>query len=302
MMLFLILSLLLLSSSYFTIGYRMKYIKTLHKITPMKLQSSESSDSWTVETLAPKIKVVAFGQNDDRYGLQVSDRSYTDKLVEIKMTSKGGFGFELDEVYTIKGGIGIGGLVLLGQMVIGSNAEKAGFQVGDALCSISGGGNSPTLLEGLNYDETLDRLLRFKDKNEINVTIKRVVKRKEIVVEMVGPQGEDAGSFLVYSGYGSNMRAALNSKNMKIYDDRTARFDSPYQTGNCAGEGTCGTCVVQVLEGKDLLNVRKDVEDKALRKLGAPNNYRWSCRVAIGPDQSKGGTVKIKLRPQSQSW
>jgi len=217
------------------------------KISSLALKSS-------IEDLGSKIKVVAFGQGQDNYGLEIQDRLYTEKLVTIPMNSNGGFGLDLMEMYTIQGGLGNGGLVLLDNVVPGSNAEKAAaFQSGDALISIAGGGKE-VLLEGFNYDATIDRLLLFKDKNEINITVKRIIKRKEIVVEMIGPGGEDAGSFVVLSGYGSNMRTALNSKNMKIYDDRTARFDSPYQTGNCAGEGTCGTCVVQVLEGKDLLN------------------------------------------------
>lgn len=33
---------------------------------------------------------------------------------------------------------------------------------------------------------------------------------------------------------------------VKVYDPRTKRFDQPYATGNCAGEGTCGTCFVEV--------------------------------------------------------
>lgn len=49
---------------------------------------------------------------------------------------------------------------------------------------------------------------------------------------------------------GANLRTALNSQNIKMYDDRTYRFDSPFQTGNCGGDGTCGTCVVAVLSGK----------------------------------------------------
>lgn len=51
------------------------------------------------------------------------------------------------------------------------------------------------------------------------------------------------------SGMGANLRTALNSQNIKMYDDRTYRFDSPFQTGNCGGDGTCGTCVVAVLSG-----------------------------------------------------
>lgn len=63
------------------------------------------------------------------------------------------------------------------------------------------------------------------------------------------PLGESAGNFTVLSGMGANLRTALNSQNIKMYDDRTARFDSPFQTGNCGGDGTCGTCVVAVLSG-----------------------------------------------------
>ena len=37
---------------------------------------------------------------------------------------------------------------------------------------------------------------------------------------------------------------------IKLYDSRTGRFDSPYQTGDCGGEGTCGTCMVAVLQGR----------------------------------------------------
>lgn len=29
---------------------------------------------------------------------------------------------------------------------------------------------------------------------------------------------------------------------LPVYDRRTPRFDQPYITGNCAGEGICGTC------------------------------------------------------------
>jgi len=295
-----VLILLLVNEICISNGYiNTKSISRRISSIALKLSSSSSS---SIDELGKKIKVVAFGQGQDNYGLEIQDRLYTEKLVTIPMNSNGGFGLDLMEMYTIQGGLGNGGLVLLDSVVPGSNAEKAAaFQSGDALISIAGGGKE-VLLEGFNYDATIDRLLLFKDKNEINITVKRIIKRKEIVVEMIGPSGEDAGSFVVLSGYGSNMRTALNSKNMKIYDDRTARFDSPYQTGNCAGEGTCGTCVVQVLEGRDLLNPRKDVENKALLKQGAPNNYRWSCRVAIGPDSERGGKVKIKLRPQSTSW
>jgi 2Fe-2S iron-sulfur cluster binding domain len=119
---------------------------------------------------------------------------------------------------------------------------------------------------------------------------------------VVGPTGDEAASVQVIAGYESNLRTMLVSNNLRLYDDRTARFDSPYQTGSCGGEGTCGTCVVSVLGGKELLNERMRVEDKALRKQLSPPNYRWSCRTRVGVDPAVGGEVIIKLRPQTATW
>ena len=68
----------------------MKYITPYKLQSSFKLQSSSSSDTseLTVDELANKIKVIAYGQNEDRYGLQISDRSFTDRLVGIKMSTK----------------------------------------------------------------------------------------------------------------------------------------------------------------------------------------------------------------------
>lgn len=36
---------------------------------------------------------------------------------------------------------------------------------------------------------------------------------------------------------------------------------------NCGGGGSCGTCIVEILEGKELLNERTDAEYKYLKKV-----------------------------------
>jgi 2Fe-2S iron-sulfur cluster binding domain len=113
---------------------------------------------------------------------------------------------------------------------------------------------------------------------------------------------EDIGSFCVLSGYGSNLRVSLQSLDVKVYDERTPRFDAPSQTEDCGGEGICGTCLVQILSGSELLNPRVRVEDGALKAQLAPENYRWACRVQVAPDPTMSGTLKIKLRPQSAHW
>ena len=65
-----------------------------------------------------------------------------------------------------------------------------------------------------------------------------MVPRGTIQVKVVGPQGEDAGEFEILAGYETNLRTALLANNLRLYDPRTARFDSPYQSGDCGGEGT----------------------------------------------------------------
>ena len=77
---------------------------------------------------------------------------------------------------------------------------------------------------------------------------------------------------------GANLRTALNSQNIKMYDDRTSRFDSPFQTGNCGGDGTCGTCVVAVLAGNICSLVRgyvnfEDVEVESVLCVAAQTLY-----------------------------
>ena len=90
---------------------------------------------------------------------------------------------------------------------------------------------------------------------------------------------------------GSNLRKEMLRQNIPVYDRKTKRFDQPYAVGDCAGEGVCvpmcfcrvtthlhvhthihtharththtglcGTCLVQVLEGKEFLNKPDGVE------------------------------------------
>lgn len=68
-------------------------------------------------------------------------------------------------------------------------------------------------------------------------------------------------------------------------------IDPTKVTGECAGEGLCGTCLVKVLEGKELLNEVDGVEDMVLKKWNAVN-WRLSCRTVIGAVNEAG---KIRL-------
>ncbi|XP_010249610.1 PREDICTED: photosynthetic NDH subunit of subcomplex B 3, chloroplastic [Nelumbo nucifera] len=62
---------------------------------------------------------------------------------------------------------------------------------------------------------------------------------------------------------------------------------------NCGGGGTCGTCLVEVVEGKELLSPRTDKEKEILRKK--PKNWRLACQTIVGNGNSKGQVVIQQL-------
>jgi hypothetical protein len=273
----------------------------------MRVDSSASEVDAILEQITGKWKLVKWGRGGDAYyGAEIVDKKFYAKTEKIMVSTAGGIGLELVEAVDM--GDRIGGLVLVGGVREGSNADKSGlFQIGDVLMNVQTP-ETPIAkpnLEGLNYDLTLDTLggvAASAEGGPVAITVQRLAMRKEIKTVIVGPNGEEVVSFDVLAGFGSNLRTALQVNNLKMYDDRTSRFDSPFQTGNCGGEGTCGTCVIAVLEGNDLISTKATVEEKALRIQAAPPNYRWACRLRIGDDPSKGGTLKIKLRPQTSLW
>ena len=276
----------------------------------------------TIEDIVARVKVVKYKatSSNPELAVETTDRTARARDEKVLVTRVGGIGLDLAE-YQVSDD-GYSGVVVVNGVNPGSNAEAAGgFRKGDILVGIEGvepiettttaeelaNGEKPLRgsLEGLNLDNTINVMSRFGEYKSVRLKVKRLVPRKVIKVALKGPQGEDAGELAVLSGYGVNLRTALNASNRKIYDDRTYRFDSPYERGDCGGEGTCGTCMVAILSGEELLNDKHRVEEKALLAKNAPPNYRWACRVAIGEkegDEEEEGEIVVKLRPQTTVW
>jgi len=153
-----------------------------------------------IDDIAARWSCTKYGQ--DGYNVvDVADRDYCFTTHQITMKRTGGLGLELLEYDAAeKGNMG---LVLVGGVVPGSNAAACGgFVVGDTLVEISaslpGGGEAMTSrLEGLNFDSTVNELSRYSDYDTVMLIVKRMARRGEVTVVMVGPQGEDAGSFKV---------------------------------------------------------------------------------------------------------
>uniref|UniRef100_A0A0F7GXT4 Photosynthetic NDH subcomplex B 3 n=1 Tax=California macrophylla TaxID=337344 RepID=A0A0F7GXT4_9ROSI len=86
---------------------------------------------------------------------------------------------------------------------------------------------------------------------------------------------------------GQNLRNFMMESNIELY--------GPYARPllNCSGGGTCGTCMVEVIEGKELLSRRTDKEkDKLKRK---PKNWRLACQTTVGNPESRGLIVIQQL-------
>ncbi|CAA7408721.1 unnamed protein product [Spirodela intermedia] len=62
---------------------------------------------------------------------------------------------------------------------------------------------------------------------------------------------------------------------------------------NCGGGGTCGTCLVEVLEGKEVLSPRTEKEKEALKKK--PKTWRLACQTVVGSGESRGQVVIQQL-------
>ncbi|GAB4842280.1 Photosynthetic NDH subunit of subcomplex B 3, chloroplastic, variant 2 [Ancistrocladus abbreviatus] len=79
---------------------------------------------------------------------------------------------------------------------------------------------------------------------------------------------------------GQKLRDIMLDSDMELY--------GPYARPllNCGGGGTCGTCIVEVIEGKELLSPRTDKEKEKLKKK--PKNWRLACQTTVGTADSRG--------------
>ncbi|KAJ0264221.1 Photosynthetic NDH subunit of subcomplex B 3 [Hirschfeldia incana] len=88
---------------------------------------------------------------------------------------------------------------------------------------------------------------------------------------------------------GQKLRDIMLDSNIELY--------GPYSKplSNCAGVGTCATCMVEIVNGKELLNPRTDIEKEKLKRK--PKNWRLACQTSVGnPDST--GLVVIQQLPE----
>ncbi|KAG6727839.1 hypothetical protein I3842_02G144600 [Carya illinoinensis] len=86
---------------------------------------------------------------------------------------------------------------------------------------------------------------------------------------------------------GQKLRNIMMDSNIELY--------GPYARAllNCAGGGTCGTCMVEIIQGGELLNPRTDKEKEKLKKKR--KNWRLACQTTVGKPDSTGLVVVQQL-------
>ncbi|CAM6097750.1 unnamed protein product [Calypogeia fissa] len=95
------------------------------------------------------------------------------------------------------------------------------------------------------------------------------------------------------------LSAVSGEKNLRKFmlENKLELYTFHGKVMNCGGGGSCGTCIVEILEGQELLSERTDVEYNYLKKN--PESWRLACQTIVG-DKSNSGKVVVQRLPQKK--
>ncbi|CAL4901893.1 unnamed protein product [Urochloa decumbens] len=107
--------------------------------------------------------------------------------------------------------------------------------------------------------------------------------KPQIELEFVGPKPEADGSYPVDRAEAASgeklLRDIMNENKIELY----AAYG---KVMNCGGGGSCGTCIVEIVDGKELLNERTNTENRYLKKK--PESWRLACQTIVGNKENSG--------------
>nr|XP_034584600.1 photosynthetic NDH subunit of subcomplex B 3, chloroplastic isoform X1 [Setaria viridis] len=107
--------------------------------------------------------------------------------------------------------------------------------------------------------------------------------KPQIDLEFVGPQPGADGTYPVDRAEAASgeklLRDIMNENKIELY----AAYG---KVMNCGGGGSCGTCIVEILDGKELLNERTNTENRYLKKK--PESWRLACQTIVGNKENSG--------------
>ncbi|KAL1544693.1 photosynthetic NDH subunit of subcomplex B 3, chloroplastic-like isoform X2 [Salvia divinorum] len=107
-----------------------------------------------------------------------------------------------------------------------------------------------------------------------------------IELEFLGPKSGDA----------VNRAKAISGEKLLrdiMLDNKIELYAIYGKLMNCGGGGSCGTCIVEIIDGKDLLNERTNTELRYLKKK--PDSWRLACQTIVGNKENSGKVVVQRL-------
>ncbi|KAI3933304.1 hypothetical protein MKW98_006663 [Papaver atlanticum] len=137
--------------------------------------------------------------------------------------------------------------------------------------------------------------LTKKKKNSFTVSVavnpsEPSPEKPEIELEFIGPKPQGDGTYPV------DKASAISGEKLlkKIMADNKIELYAAYgKVMNCGGGGSCGTCIVEIIDGSDLLNERTNTELKYLKKK--PESWRLACQTIVGNKENSGKVVVQRL-------
>ena len=168
------------------------------------------------------------------------------------------------------------GLVLISD-VDGNAAKYTSIQEGDTIVGVScRDADFKISTAGFDYDATMDAIVQAKMHAEllsepcISFQLNRLVRRApvQVIVEKSG----EAPTILDCLA-GDNLRLVLRQHN--VY----------FSVNDCGGQGTCGTDLVELLEGEDCVDYLMQPSKSGLRK---------ACQTIVGSN-NKASKIRIRI-------
>ncbi|KAL5729430.1 hypothetical protein ACHQM5_002385 [Ranunculus cassubicifolius] len=124
----------------------------------------------------------------------------------------------------------------------------------------------------------------------VNHSESTVEKPPVIELEFIGPKAGGDGSYPVDKASAISGDKLLRSI---MLDNKLELYATYGKLMNCGGGGSCGTCIVEIIDGEDLLNERTNTELKYLKKK--PETWRLACQTIVGNKENSGKVVVQRL-------
>ncbi|KAK9141564.1 hypothetical protein Syun_010964 [Stephania yunnanensis] len=127
-------------------------------------------------------------------------------------------------------------------------------------------------------------------KNSTKTLDKIEENKPEIQLEFIGPKAGPDGSYPVDKA--STVSGEKLLRNIMV-DNKIELYAAYGKVMNCGGGGSCGTCIVEIVDGKELLNERTNTELRYLKKK--PESWRLACQTIVGNKENSGKVVVQRL-------